>query len=152
MGSKVETVPQVADPTEGTVVFLIGMRVNKWWLLHRWIPAFYSMIPMLIELNKNKETTGFLSHQTWFGRTVIVVQYWRSMGELLTYARNNDHMHHPQWRKFNRYVNNNGSVGIYHEAYEIVPSRIHTVYRNMPPFGLGKATAVRPQRPLAFTL
>jgi len=148
--AKVELVPQVAEPPDGTVVFLIGMRINKWWLPHQWIPAFLAMIPMLKELFRNKDLYGFLHARTWVGRTVITVQYWRSLDELLAYSRNAQAEHHPAWRRFNRVVANNGAVGIYHEAYVMHPAEIHTVYRNMPPFGLAKATAARPQRPLAF--
>jgi hypothetical protein len=148
--AKVELVPQVAQPPDGTVVFLIGMRINKWWLPHKWLPAFFAMVPMLTELYKNKERFGFLDAKTWVARTVIVVQYWRSLDELLDYARNAGAEHHPAWKRFNRVVGNNGAVGIYHEAYVLRPAEIHTVYRNMPLFGLGKATTSAPQRPLAF--
>jgi hypothetical protein len=148
--AKVELVPQIAEPPEGTVVFLIGMRVNKWWLPHKWIPAFIAMVPMLKELFRNKDLYGFLGAKTWVARTTIVVQYWRSLEELLSYARSAQAEHHPAWKKFNRVISDNGSVGIYHEAYVMHPAQIHTVYRNMPPFGLAKATAARPQRPLAF--
>ncbi|MEV0781513.1 DUF4188 domain-containing protein [Streptomyces sp. NPDC050423] len=145
MANKVETVPQVADPPEGTVVFLIGMRINSFWKVHRWLPSFIAMVPMLMELNKNKEH-GFLGSRTWINRTVIVLQYWRSMDELMTYSRTMDASHRPAWARFNRRIGNNGAVGIYHEAYVVDPDRMHTVYRNMPPFGMAKATAGRPQR------
>ncbi len=148
--AKVELVPQVAEPPEGTVVFLIGMRVNKWWLPHLWIPAFVAMVPMLKELFRNREPFGFLGAKTWVARTTVVVQYWRSLEELLAYARSAQAEHHPAWKKFNRVIADNGAVGIYHEAYVMHPANIHTVYRNMPPFGLAKATVSRPQRPLAF--
>lgn len=145
MASTVQTVPQVADPPAGTVVFLIGMRVNKFWMVHRWLPSFIAMVPMLIELNKQKEY-GFLGSRTWVNRTVIVLQYWTSMDALLAYSRNSDASHRPAWQRFNRLIGDNGAVGIYHEAYEVDPERMHTVYRNMPPFGIAKAAGTRAQR------
>ncbi|MGW3242407.1 DUF4188 domain-containing protein [Streptomyces sp. NPDC001070] len=148
MAGKVETIPQVADPPEGTVLFLIGMRINSFWKVHRWLPSFLAMFPMLFELNKQKEH-GFLGSRTWLNRTVIVLQYWRSMDELMAYSRNTEAAHRPAWARFNRTIGDNGAVGIYHEAYVVDPARMHTVYRNMPPFGIAKATAARPQRPLA---
>ncbi|MDX2645487.1 DUF4188 domain-containing protein [Streptomyces sp. PA03-1a] len=148
MAGKVETVPQVADPPEGTVLFLIGMRINSFWKVHRWLPSFLAMFPMLIELNKQKDH-GFLGSRTWLNRTVIMVQYWRSMDELMAYSRNTEAAHRPAWARFNRTVGNDGAVGIFHEAYVVDPARTHTVYRNMPPFGIARATAGRPQRPLA---
>lgn len=37
-------------PPEGTVVFLIGMRVNHLWDVRRWVPALRAMPAMLREL------------------------------------------------------------------------------------------------------
>jgi hypothetical protein len=37
------------------VVFIIGMRVNRPWKLHKWLPVFASMPGMLIELQKHPE-------------------------------------------------------------------------------------------------
>jgi hypothetical protein len=36
------------------------------------------------------------------------------------------------------------AVGIWHEAYEVQPQRSHIVYRDMPVFGMGKATGWKP--------
>ena len=44
------------------VVFLIGMRVNRIWKLHKWLPVFFAMPRMLIELRKNPES-GFIGMQ-----------------------------------------------------------------------------------------
>ena len=41
------------------VVFLIGMRINKPWKLHKWLPAFLAMPKMLKELQQHPES-GFL--------------------------------------------------------------------------------------------
>ena len=35
------------------VVFLIGMRINNWLAIHRWLPVFLAMGKMLPELYKN---------------------------------------------------------------------------------------------------
>lgn len=142
---KVQKEPQVAEAPEGTVVMLIGMRINKWWLFHRWIPAFVSMMPMLMEVNTKKEH-GFLYSRAWISRTIIMVQYWRSMEDLMTYAHNLEAKHRLGWRRYNRDIRNDGAVGVYHEAYVIDPAKMHTVYRNMPPMGLARATETKPQR------
>ena len=139
MGQKVYPGRYAASPPDGTVVFLIGMRINKWWKIHRWLPAFISMVPMLKEVNRHSEH-GFLGYHVWFGRTTIVLQYWKNLDDLLTYARNADAEHVPGWRNFNRQVGNNGDVGVWHEAYVTHPDQMHIIYRNMPEFGMGKAT------------
>jgi hypothetical protein len=41
------------------VVFVIGMRINKLWKLHKWLPVFSAMPRMLKELEKQPES-GFL--------------------------------------------------------------------------------------------
>ena len=68
-----------------------------------------------------------------------MVQYWRSMDQLLAYAKNKDAEHLPAWRAFNKAVGDNGSVGIWHETYAASPGSYETFYGNMPPFGLGVA-------------
>ena len=68
------------------VVFLIGMRVNKPWKLHKWLPVFLAMPKMLKELEAHPES-GFLGH-TGLGR--VIVQYWRSFEHLEAYARAKD--------------------------------------------------------------
>lgn len=46
-----------------------------------------------------------------------MVQYWRSMDQLLAYAKNKTAAHLPAWQAFNKAVGTDGSVGIWHETY-----------------------------------
>lgn len=136
-----------ADLPDGAVIFLIGMRINRPLLVHRWLPAFTAMPRMIRELTGAPDR-GFLSATTWrSGRNVMVQQYWRSMDDLLAYARDRDAAHLPAWRAFNRRVGNDGTVGIWHEAFAIRADESHVVYRNMPPFGLAAAVGRIPARP-----
>ena len=125
------------------VVFLIGMRVNKPLLVHKWWPVAQAMPRMLTELYRQPDL-GLLHAQMWFARTTLMVQYWRSMDQLLAYARHRQATHLPAWRAFNRAVGNNGTVGIWHETYLARPGSYESVYVNMPPFGLGKAGMLQP--------
>ncbi len=124
-------------------VFLIGMRMNRLWKVHKWLPVARAMNRMLRELHQHREL-GFLGHEAWFGRTVLMVQYWRSTRHLIDYATAKDREHLPAWRAFTRSVGDNGDVGIYHETYSVMPGTHETVYHNMPPFGLGKVGALVP--------
>ena len=72
-----------------------------------------------------------------------MVQYWRSLGHLLAYARMRDAQHLPAWRTFNRLVGMNGDVGIWHESYLSRAGDHESVYVNMPAFGLGRAAGLR---------
>jgi Domain of unknown function (DUF4188) len=120
------------------VVFLIGLRINKPLLVNKWFPVLSAMPRMLNELYAAPEL-GLLSHESWFGRTTIMVQYWRSMELLLAYAKDRNAEHLPAWAAFNKAVGRNGSVGIWHETYAVQPGSYENIYANMPAFGLGKA-------------
>jgi len=119
------------------VVFLIGMRINSPWRVHKWLPVVTAMGRMIDELYGHPDM-GFLHAESWFGRTPISVQYWRSMDHLLAYAKNRDAQHLPAWRAFNKAVGTDGTVGIWHETYAASPGSYENIYVNMPAFGLGK--------------
>lgn len=127
------------------VVFLIGMRINKPLWVHKWLPVAQAMPRMLKELSRQPDL-GFIHAEMWFSRTIILVQYWRSMDQLLAYAKNKEAEHLPAWRSFNQAVGTDGSVGIWHETYRASPGSYESVYANMPPFGLGKAGVLEPAR------
>jgi hypothetical protein len=120
------------------VVFLIGMRVNRWWKPHKWLRVGLAMPRMIRELTLHPEL-GFLGAEQWFGRTTIMLQYWRSMDHLMTYAKSRGAEHLPAWRSFNRLVGTSGDVGIWHETYRVRPGDYESVYVNMKPFGIGRA-------------
>ena len=119
------------------VVFLVGMRINKLWKIHKWLPVLMAMPKMLIELYKNPKM-GFISCETWFGRTIIVVQYWKSFELLENYAKSKNSNHLPAWKSFNEKIGSNGDVGIWHETYLSKKGSYECIYNNMPKFGLGK--------------
>jgi len=120
------------------VVFLIGLRVNQPLRVNKWLPPVSAMTRMIGELRRQPQL-GLLHAEMWTSRTTIMVQYWRSMEQLLSYAKSKDAQHLPAWRAFNKAVENNGAVGIWHETYTAGPGTYETFYRNMPSFGLGKA-------------
>ena len=125
------------------VVFLIGMRINRPLAVHKWGPVIRAMPRMLQELYRQPEL-GFLHAEMWFARTTIMVQYWRSLDQLLTYAKSRTAAHLPAWQAFNRSVGTDGAVGIWHETYVMTPGSYENIYVNMPPFGLGRAGALQP--------
>src|SRR5579875_1996556 len=130
---------------EPFVVFLIGMRFNKLWKVHAWAPVFAAMPRMIAELQRQPEL-GFLGANTWFGRTTLMVQYWRSFEALEAYAKARDRAHLPAWAAFNRAVGANGDVGIFHETYRVEPGQYENVYANMPAMLLGAAAGLAPAR------
>ena len=123
------------------VVFLIGMRINKPWKLHRWLPVFLAMPRMLKELEKRPES-GFLGYTMGLP---VIVQYWRSFEQLEAYARSADLAHWPAWVAFNKRIGGTrGDVGIWHETYRVAAGQYEAVYSGMPAFGLGKVGQLVP--------
>jgi len=127
-----------AEVDDDFVVFLIGMRINKLWKIHKWFPVVMAMPKMISELYKNPDL-GFISHEQWFGRTTIMVQYWKSFEQLEDYAKSRTSNHLPAWLAFNKIIGSNGDVGIWHETYLSKKGSFESVYNNMPKFGLAKA-------------
>ena len=125
------------------VVFLIGMRINRIWKLHKWLPVALAMPRMIRELSADA-SSGFLGVQSWLGNPTLMVQYWRSFEHLEQYAKDKMRQHLPAWASFNKAVASRGDVGIWHEAYRVRPGDFECIYNNMPPFGLARATKIIP--------
>ena len=129
-----------ADIDGDFVVFLIGMRFNRPLLVRTWWPVFSAMPKMLRVLARHPEL-GCLGSQSWFGRTTLLVQYWRDFDSLDRFARDNDLPHLEPWRRFNRAIRDSGEVGIWHETFQVRAGEYEAVYANMPVFGLAAASA-----------
>jgi Monooxygenase af470-like len=125
------------------VVFLIGMRINRLWKIHKWLPVARAMPRMLRELTVDPDS-GLLGFESWVGNPTISLQYWRSFEHLERYAKDSARLHRPAWAAFNRAIASNGDVGIWHETYRVRPGDFESIYNNMPAFGLAKATAAVP--------
>jgi len=129
-----------AQTGEPFVVFLIGMRINRFFAFRKWIPTALAMGPMLRTLFQHPEK-GFLGGELiFYWRGVGLIQYWRSFEDLEKFARNREDPHLRAWQRFNKAIGADGSVGIWHETYLVEPGRYEAVYGNMPVFGLASAT------------
>jgi hypothetical protein len=118
------------------VVFVIGMRPNRPWKVHRWLPVVLAMRRMLAELAQHPEH-GLLGFEQGLLGGPVVVQYWRSRADLERFAHGE--LHVPAWREFNQRVRATGDVGVWHETYEVRAGAYESVYVNMPVFGLAAA-------------
>jgi hypothetical protein len=130
-----------AEAEGSFVVFIIGMRVNELLTVRKWLPTAWAMGPMLKELYAEPET-GFLGAETFsYWRGVALIQYWRSFEDLEHFAKDREASHLPAWRRFNRSIGSDGSVGIWHETFLVEKGSYEAIYANMPVFGLAKATS-----------
>lgn len=103
------------------VVFLLGMRINRLWKIHKWLPVAMAMPRMLRELSQDP-TSGYLGAESWFGNPTILLQYWRSFEDLDSYAKKNQ-LRAParMGAAFNRAVGSGEDVGIWHETHRVQP-------------------------------
>jgi hypothetical protein len=136
------------DPAASVVVFLIGMRVNHWWMLPTIWAVAAAMGRMMAELSRKPEA-GLLSYESYAGRTTLALQYWRSLDDLQRYAHAKENQHVPAWRRWLQRTGLDGAIGIWHETYLIGPGQHECVYVHMPAFGLGAAL---PRIPAVGTL
>ena len=121
------------------VVFIIGLRINLFWAVHKWLPVARAMGPMIQELLANPDL-GLLHAQTYlYWRGIALVQYWRSFEALEEFSKDPKASHLETWKRFNRAVGASGSVGIWHETYLVEAGQYESVYGNMPKFGLAVA-------------
>ena len=129
-----------ADIEGPFVVFIIGMRVNKFFAFRKWIATAMAMGPMIRTLYEHPEK-GFLGAQTFFNlRGVVTIQYWRSFEDLERFARDKNDPHLAAWRRFNKSIGSDGSVGIWHESFLVDAGKYEALYGNMPVFGLASAS------------
>jgi hypothetical protein len=125
-------------PEDATAVFLIGMRINTLKGLLTAGPTAMAMPRMLRHLAEHPEA-GLLGLQSWFGRTTIMVSYWRSVADVQRFASDPDAPHADAWRRYTRKVGANGDIGVWHELYTIRRGDFEAVYANMPRFGMAVA-------------
>jgi hypothetical protein len=79
-----------AQTGEPFVVFLIGMRINRFFAFRKWIPTALAMGPMLRTLFQHPEK-GFLGGELiFYWRGVGLIQYWRPFEDLEKFARNRE--------------------------------------------------------------
>jgi len=132
--AKIEFGRKTVSGDRDLVVFLIGARINKWWLLPLSLPIIAKMRKMQMELMRDPEC-GMLGYQQL---GTAQVQYWRSVDHLMRYADDREREHKPTAKKFFQKIFKNEAVGIWHETYSVQAGNYENIYTNMPSFGLGK--------------
>ena len=126
------------------VIFLIGFRINRLLAFNKWPLVAKAMSPMLHELYANPQLGFLAGHTSVYWRGVTMTQYWRSFDHLIAYAQARDAVHLPAWKAFNQRIGNDGTVGIWHETYQVAADKYESIYVNMPRFGLALAGTHEP--------
>ena len=128
------------------MVFLIGMRINRWRKVRTWWPVFVGMPKMLRELAGRPEV-GLLGREQLLGRprTSSPCSTGAAPSTSGRFARDPEMQHQPAWAAFNRAGAATGDVGIWHETYLVPAANIESLYGNMPEHGLGAALGSEPR-------
>lgn len=134
-------------PGDGVVVFLIGARVNRLRSLPKFGRVLNSMGTMLGELAADPDHGLLHSEQFRRGRTVLLVQYWRSHEDLQAFATQKGGTHVAAWQEFNRLARESDGAGVYHETYVVQPGQAEAIYSNVPSMLLGAALGTQPVGP-----
>jgi hypothetical protein len=141
-GNRVVTEKVQADRDGEFVVFQIGMRINRFWKVHRWLPVALVAPRMVRELQSDPDS-GLLGSRTVVGpglRNIGFVQYWESFEALREYAHDTERRHRPAWVDYYQDgTADDSAVGIWHETYVVGEDDHESVYNNVPPHGLGAA-------------
>src|SRR5260221_13800769 len=121
-----------AQTGEPFVVFLIGMRINRFFAFRKWIPTALAMGPMLRTLFRHPEK-GFLGGELiFYWRGVGLIQYWRSVLDPEKFARGLEYPHFHAWPRFNKAISTDWGRGIWDETYLVEPGADKAVYGNIP--------------------
>jgi hypothetical protein len=90
---------------------------------------------MLNELYANPPLGLLAAHTYLYWRGIMLTQYWSSFDHLVAYAQSRDAAHLPAWKAFNQSIGEDGTVGIWHETYQVANGQYESIYANMPRFG-----------------
>lgn len=133
-----------AELDGGFVVMRLGMRINRLWKPHKWLPLIRANLAMLDELEANPDI-GMLAYDTKLGiRNFENVLYWNSFEDLRSWAFDPDASHAPTMKGTMDRMAASDDVGIWHELYLIDDASYETVYYNTLPVGLGRAGTLHP--------
>jgi Domain of unknown function (DUF4188) len=129
--------------TDEVTLFVLGVRVNKFRLPHRWLPVVRALKPMLRELTDDP-SLGMLGYRQYRRglREIVVVQYWKDTKHLLEYSQGATHR--TAWTEFYRWASAGSSVGVWHETFVVPAGRYEAIYGFVPEFGLAEFSDLRP--------
>lgn len=101
----------------GMVVFVIGMRINRWYRIDLWLPTLTAMSKMLKELHENDHHHGYYGGESYgmfclfFGYPSLQITYWESVEKVHAFSTGKTHK--TSMRKFMEAMKRaKGAVGV----------------------------------------
>jgi hypothetical protein len=126
-------------------VFITGMRINKYWKIHKWYPNFRDMRKILMALFSDPTYGALCAHHAWTKRGPILVGYFRSVEQLERFANDPHQPHAAVWAEYFKRMKNNADVGVWHETFVVRSGEYEAVYDYMPSApGLAMGTSYVP--------
>jgi fumigallin biosynthesis monooxygenase-like protein len=132
---------------EPVVLFTFGIRVNRLRDVRTWWPVLRTVRPMFGALAPEAGVPGYLGGRVQLRgiREISVVQYWRSVDELLAFAELP--VHKKGFKAFHRAAAGGGStVGLWHELFAVPAGHHESIYGNVPRGGLAGFLPLTPVR------
>jgi hypothetical protein len=129
-----------AASQDSVVVFLVGVRINKFLQIWRGLPFLIAMIRALWYLSKNEDAGMLKTEMCLCWRGAFALQYWRSFEDLERFARYDQAPHLVAWRNANKRLAKSTAIGIFHETYVTTPDTREVIYVNMDAWGMSEAT------------
>jgi hypothetical protein len=136
----------IADNGDPIVVFVVGLRINRWRAVRYWVPLVLTMPSMLLGLTRVPEG-GLLGYRLLLGpgpRQAAILQYWRRPEDLHEFASDLAGLHRSAKRRYWWHYASTEAVGVWHELFVSAEGQHQGMYGNMPPIGLGALRLVRP--------
>ena len=84
-------------------------------------------MPTMLKALAQHPELGCLGTLQYFGRTTLMVQYWRDFESLDRFARDRDLPHLEPWRRFNRAARSSDAVGVWHETYRVAAGQYEAI-------------------------
>ena len=127
------------------VVFIIGMRINRPWKPHKWLPVLMAMPPMVKELEARARVGLPRREPGLSSGGPALVQYWRSFEDLRALrARRRRAATCRHGASSTSACAAPATSAIWHETYRVHAGDYEAVYGNMPRIGLAAAAERRP--------
>lgn len=129
-----------AEFKDTIIVFVIGMRVNRLFALHKWLLPTFNTLRLWIHVKTNPPKGYLYGYLYLYCRGIGMMQYWHDFTALETFSHDKNQPHYKAWSQLALQTESDKTFGYWHETYEINPNRTEAIYGSMPRFGLAAAS------------
>lgn len=121
------------------VAFIMGMPINRWWMVHRCLSRSLAMTSRAREFVQQPKP-GRLGSAAWLRRIAAVIKDCWLLEAFATYFTARDFSKVSVWAGFSRKTGNDDTIGNYGEPSRMVPGWFEDLFANMPALLTGSCT------------